>query len=182
MLLIEKATEIAANTKETLIAAEKVAEEKVAAALDVLKGYIIFFFPRRKEIRVLNIYLIFLEKTNELTESAKQTAQDASNKAQELEKSAENKLAEAEKVGEEKVEAAKEYVAEKGSEALDATKSALSTSAEYVSEKASAAAEYVTETAVAAKDATVEAASNAAEAVKGKRFLLILKIYSKLIK
>lgn len=45
MFLIEKASEIAANTKENLLTAEKVADEKLTAAIDVLKGY----FPLEKE-------------------------------------------------------------------------------------------------------------------------------------
>ncbi len=45
------------------------------------------------------IHIKFLEKTNELIDSAKQTAHDVSAKAQELEKSAEQKLQEIEKTG-----------------------------------------------------------------------------------
>ncbi len=45
------------------------------------------------------IHIKFLEKTNELIDSAKHTAHDVSAKAQELEKSAEQKLQEIEKIG-----------------------------------------------------------------------------------
>jgi len=38
LLIIEKVSEIAANTKEALITGEKLAEEKLTAAIEIIKG------------------------------------------------------------------------------------------------------------------------------------------------
>jgi hypothetical protein len=38
LLLIEKASEIVANTKEAIITGEKIAEEKLTAAKETIKG------------------------------------------------------------------------------------------------------------------------------------------------
>jgi hypothetical protein len=38
LLIIEKVSEIAANTKEALITGEKLAEEQLTAAIEIIKG------------------------------------------------------------------------------------------------------------------------------------------------
>jgi hypothetical protein len=156
----------------------------------------------KKNSRFL-IHIIFLEKTNELIDSAKHKAHDASAKAQELEKTAEQKLVAAEKAGEQKFEETKQWVSQKGSEALEATQHAFAVGAAAVNEKvhqgkdfasetaahviasaqqlaadasakASTAANVIAEKTVAAADTTAAAAQSAAATVKGKIFIEIM--------
>jgi dGTP triphosphohydrolase len=96
LIFIEKAIEAAAATKEMIITGEKLAEENLHAAKEIIKG---FFVEKKKSFRFKRNLFFCLEKTNELIENAKQVAHDVSEKAQEIEKSAEHNLAEAEKIG-----------------------------------------------------------------------------------
>ena len=52
-LLIEKASEIAASTKEAIITGEKIAEEKLTAAKETIKGLLFFII-----IKYFFIYII----------------------------------------------------------------------------------------------------------------------------
>lgn len=100
---------------------------------------------------------LYLEKSSELVDGAKQVAHDTSAKAQELEKSAEQKL-----------ETTKETVSEKGSEVkakgaeiIGATQHALAAGAAIVTEKAKHGMEIASGAASNVKAATEQLAGDA---------------------
>jgi hypothetical protein len=92
ILWIEKVTEVAANTKDAVVAGEKVVEEKLAAAKETVLG--------KLQTNDFALFLFLsLEKSSEVVDSAKQAAHDVSVKAHEIKESAGEKLESAEKAG-----------------------------------------------------------------------------------
>lgn len=134
-----------------------------------------------------SLLIFHLEKSGELIDSAKSTANDVSAKEQELEQSAEQKLASAEntgkknliifhdntyyscmQLGEQQIEESKEAINEKGSsikakgaEIFGATQHALATGANIITEKAKQGIELASTTASNVKAATEQLAGDA---------------------